>query len=432
MKYYGVIGNRDYIKIAGEKKPYWEFLDRQPDGWLTSLVYSRKDLPRSHMIFDCGAWSYKHAEEPTYSPSVALAKYREVSRPGDFLIAPDHMILRDMDVRSRSTLNLRNAREFIKLCEPSEVPLAVIHGMTIDHRLENAVELMKAGYTHLAVGGVAARAASKKTVVAMIASLREITRGTWLHVLGLSSPDYCKEWQRIGVDSCDGSSHFKQAFTAGAFFMVENGKLKKHQAARPGETISAPICDCTACRRLQNEGIDTRQYGSNENNMGRAAHNQNMLMRAQQIFMRRTLVLIACCKEKLKHSAPAKDLYVSALFQKSRAWAENNGYPFAILSAKHGVIDPDAIIDPYDLSLNGMSNVGRTRWNYKVENQLMSRADLRSTDRLIVLAGKHYLGFSALVPFAIETPLEGLGIGKRLSWLKQRITSQLDLNLFNQ
>lgn len=36
---------------------------------------------------------------------------------------------------------------------------------------------------------------------------------------------------------------------------------------------------CLACRRLRAEGVDTRSYGSNEHNMGRAAHNLNQLMR---------------------------------------------------------------------------------------------------------------------------------------------------------
>jgi len=61
MRYFGVIGNRDYIKIKCKKRPYWEFLDEQPDGWLSSLTYRRNDIPNDRpLIMDCGAWSYKH------------------------------------------------------------------------------------------------------------------------------------------------------------------------------------------------------------------------------------------------------------------------------------------------------------------------------------------------------------------------------------
>ena len=63
--YFSVIGNRDYIKLKGEKLPYWHFLDEQPAGWLTSLTYKRKGLPTGKpMIYDCGAWSYKDKEIP--------------------------------------------------------------------------------------------------------------------------------------------------------------------------------------------------------------------------------------------------------------------------------------------------------------------------------------------------------------------------------
>lgn len=427
MRYYGVIGNRDYIKISGLRRPYWEFLDQQPDGWLTSLIYSRSDLPAAHMIFDCGAWSYKHEDQPKYPPQVALSKYRQQAKRGDFLIAPDHMILREMDWRTRHAVNMHNAKSFISACGSTETPMAVVHGLTIDQRLDNAQELMHLGYSHLAIGGVAAKASSKQMVIAMIAGIREATKGAWVHVLGLSSPDFCHAWQRIGIDSCDGSSHFKQAFTAGAFFVIEQDKLRKYQASRPGEPIVAPVCDCSACVILRDEGIDTRQYGSNENNMGRAAHNQNLLMRAQQIAMRKTLVLVACCKEKLTHPAPARSLYTSSLFRKSATWAESNGHPWAILSAKHGVVHPDQIIEPYDQSLNNMTPVARHRWDRKVENQLMSRTDLQSHDKLVVLAGKNYLGFVPLVPFATETPLEGLGIGERLRWLNNNTQTQLRL-----
>ena len=77
-QYFGVVGNRDYIKRHGEKRPFWEYLDEQPDGWLTSLTYRRKDLPHGKpMIYDCGAWSYKDAEIPPVNSEQVAAAYAE-------------------------------------------------------------------------------------------------------------------------------------------------------------------------------------------------------------------------------------------------------------------------------------------------------------------------------------------------------------------
>lgn len=300
-KYYGVIGNRDHIKInkgtpEEDKRPFWEFLDQQPDGWLTSLAYKRKDYPedRGQMIWDCGAWSYKNEETPKLgsnlvTPEWVIEEYLHHATAGDLLVAPDHMLIEGHDLDYRRKLNAENAVEFLTTCPDGFNPMAVIHGMDEEERVNNAIWLAEIGYKHLSVGGVAARASQKRQVVESVARIRKVAPDIWLHVLGLSSPPYLRAWTELGVQSCDGSSHFKQAFTGGAFFTVEDGKLKKHQAARTDRTtgevieeIVAPLCNCKSCSRLREDGIDTRTYGSNENNMGRAAHNMNKLMEAQQ------------------------------------------------------------------------------------------------------------------------------------------------------
>jgi hypothetical protein len=285
--YYGVIGNRDHIKIHGEKRPFWEFLDVQPDGWLCSLAYRRKDFPESHMIWDCGAWSYKNEETPKLpgigliTPSSALKHYIELSSIGDILIAPDHMLIDGVDVVGRKKFNRISSKVFLNLCPPAYLPMATIHGFGLDDRINNAKVLHDMGYNHLALGGMAARAAQPKIVFDAVAKVRDAVPDVWLHVLGLSAPKYAKEWERLGVQSFDGSSHFKQAFTAGKFYEWNGEKLLGHHATKEKNgATDIPECDCVACSALKEEGIDTRTYGSNENNMGRAAHNMNQLMKA--------------------------------------------------------------------------------------------------------------------------------------------------------
>jgi hypothetical protein len=418
-KYYGVIGNRDYIKLRGEKRPYWEFLDVQPDGWLSSLVYKRKDVPHDKpMIWDCGAWSYKNDDAPKYTPQSALDLYREYAHIGSMIVAPDHILIDGVDHAARRTINRSYAAKFLNICPTDYIPLAVIHGQTIDERVEHAQELLRLGYTHLSVGGVAARASQKREVMAIVAALREITRGSWLHVLGLSSPPYMREWRRLGVDSCDGSSHFKQAFTGGAFFTNEQWLLIKHKAVRPGEEVpyDMPLCDCAACKPLREDGIDTRTYGSNENNMGRAAHNQNALMRAQREAMRQTVVLVACCGPKLSNAAPASDIYQSALFKKARAYAETYGDKWYVLSAKYGLLRSDEIVDPYDLTLSTMTTAQRREWDGRVIHQLL-QAGVRGSDKIVSLCGNDYSGWIEFTDLSVDRPMRGLGIGQQLAWL---------------
>jgi hypothetical protein len=44
------------------------------------------------------------------------------------------------------------------------------------------------------------------------------------------------------------------------------------------------------------------------------------------------VVLVGCVKTKLSHAAAARDLYISPLFRKQRAYAEGSGSPWFILS----------------------------------------------------------------------------------------------------
>jgi hypothetical protein len=63
------------------------------------------------------------------------------------------------------------------------------------------------------------------------------------------------------------------------------------------------------------------------------------------------VVLVACASKKLGRAAPARELYQSALFQKSLAYAERLG-PDAIfiLPAKHGLLAADEVLAPYDVT----------------------------------------------------------------------------------
>jgi hypothetical protein len=290
--YYGVVGNRDDIKLQGQRLPFWHFLDRHPAGWLCSLAYKRDDVPTDRpRIWDCGAWSYKALDTPhlgraEVTPAWALAQYGRLARAGDTVIAPDHMVIMGVDLDARRRFNRESAAAFLVLCQGTGlVPMAVAHGTTLDERLATAAELIEMGYEALALGGLAGRTAQRASVIGVVTTVREAFPDIRLHVLGVSAPSFAAVWAAYGVDSFDGASHFKQAFTAGKFFVADGPQLRGFQAARPGEAITAPKCDCRACALLESDDVDTRRYGSNETNMGRAAHNLNQLMQALDVAM---------------------------------------------------------------------------------------------------------------------------------------------------
>ena len=62
-----------------------------------------------------------------------------------------------------------------------------------------------------------------------------------------------------------------------------------------------------------------------------------------------SLILMACSEKKLQHAAPAMDLYQGSMYTTFRANVRQNARPHVvILSAKHGFIPSDAVIEPYE------------------------------------------------------------------------------------
>lgn len=128
--------------------------------------------------------------------------------------------------------------------------------------------------------------------------------------------------------------------------------------------------------------------------------------------------LVACVAAKLDHAAEARDLYISPWFRKARAYVERTGSPWYILSAKHGLLDPGAVIQPYDMTLGALGAPARRLWGVRVVDELARVVDAAAP--LIVLAGRSYR--DPLWPHIAQratAPMEGLAIGEQLAWLKR-------------
>jgi len=135
-----------------------------------------------------------------------------------------------------------------------------------------------------------------------------------------------------------------------------------------------------------------------------------------------TIGIVACSKTKLGHAAPAKDLYTSQLFRAARAYSEASYDRWLILSAMHGLIEPDQIIEPYDVTLARMNASEVTAWGLKVLGQIMDTDLSQGGVELFLHAGRLYRHPfalpSAYIP--ITVPLLGMGIGQQLGWYAAR------------
>jgi hypothetical protein len=147
--------------------------------------------------------------------------------------------------------------------------------------------------------------------------------------------------------------------------------------------------------------------------------------------MAKKIVLIACVSQKGDKKTKAKDLYKSQLFRSSLAYAQKlNPEKIFILSALHHLLDLNKEIEPYDVTLSNvpkhkrkpglkiLTSKERRDWGKIVIEQLRKENDLQN-DEFIFLAGQKYITPISNEIAHFSNPLQGLGQGKRLQFLKE-------------
>jgi hypothetical protein len=115
------------------------------------------------------------------------------------------------------------------------------------------------------------------------------------------------------------------------------------------------------------------------------------------------LVLIGCVKPKRPIPLPAKDLYNSALFARRRAYAQNSGVPWFILSSQWGLLDPEQVVAPYEMYLADQPAGYRRAWGCFVAEQLAARFPIAPGDMIEIHAGDAYAA-------ALREPFAARGI----------------------
>ncbi|MCA9407188.1 MAG: hypothetical protein KC733_00730 [Candidatus Omnitrophica bacterium] len=148
------------------------------------------------------------------------------------------------------------------------------------------------------------------------------------------------------------------------------------------------------------------------------------------------IILISCTSKKRVVKAKAKDLYdKSPLFRKCLEYAELlKPDRIFILSAKHGLLDLEKEIKPYDVTLSSLttsqkakkpnlislSTEERKSWAKKVLFQIKKIADLEN-DKFIFLASYRYIEFLISGVSNYDAPMGSINMFNQQAWLKARI-----------
>lgn len=137
----------------------------------------------------------------------------------------------------------------------------------------------------------------------------------------------------------------------------------------------------------------------------------------------RTVVLVTCTSDKHKDRHAAGYIYTkSSNFRRYMELAHllTDSESIFVISALHGLLSLDTVIDWYDYTLMGKPKSVKGAWGIRVAEQIKSRFNVSET-RFIVLAGADY--FVPLLPHLpnMEVPLKGVTMGYRPAKVEELI-----------
>jgi hypothetical protein len=131
------------------------------------------------------------------------------------------------------------------------------------------------------------------------------------------------------------------------------------------------------------------------------------------------IALIGCVKEKHIIAKAVRELYLSQLFVKTVRYVEKNNFSdWYVLSALHGLLAKDEVIEPYNLTLNTFSVSELQNWSKKVFHQI---EQLKLNDVWFFCGEKYHNKF--LLQLLTENniqytlPFLKMGLGQRLHFL---------------
>jgi hypothetical protein len=140
---------------------------------------------------------------------------------------------------------------------------------------------------------------------------------------------------------------------------------------------------------------------------------------------RRRIGLVGCVKSKLDRPARARDLYTSPLFLGRRRYVERTCDRWFVLSAKHGLVDPDTVLEPYDQTLKHAGRADRRVWSEGVVAALKRELGPLSATTFEIHAGNEYRAFGLEQGIRelgglVNVPTAGLSLGQQLAYYNAR------------
>lgn len=258
--------------IVGDAKSTGKYSEAQAmrfrrEGARAFLRYPLSRFPKSMVMGDNGAFTYRDKKDPPYTIDDTLDFYQD----GGFThgCSIDHLIfdfLEDgakpsTDAKRRSQITLDFARDFLPASRAlgrGFTPVAVIQGWSARSMADAAVSLASMGYKYLAVGGMVPLRIEQ--IEKALATIREVLpKSVKLHLLGFGKTEHLLTVRKYGVASFDTTSPLLRAFKDGKrnyYSIGKNGDLLYYTAVRIPQAIDNDKLTRNARRgRLDQENL---------------------------------------------------------------------------------------------------------------------------------------------------------------------------------
>jgi hypothetical protein len=251
--------------------------------------------------------------------------------------------------------------------------------------------------------------------------IKDVSEGTWT-----TDPDEIDLSVYLEVEAPD--SQFRQGTLVVETNRDARGEWSKIQAfdfavGEAFDETTKALGDVQAVKQLDEDALEDDDDQEDIDEATDAEIEDSMEADAGSRFApldEKTVVLVGCGDAKRDHAAPARDLYTSTFFGLKRNYAETVGDYWYVLSAEHGLVPPNKVLEPYDTEITGVDG---DEWEARVRGDLPNL----SGATVIVLAGRDYIEAGGLETTLslyaddVEYPLAGKGLFEQQSWLSDRL-----------
>jgi hypothetical protein len=224
-------------------------------GGLHEFLRLSNDIP---LYGDCGAFSYIRKEKPPYATDEILEYYEQMGF--DIGTSIDHLIIgkiaEDEEKRNfRYNLTLKNAADFLKKHSEGNynfTPSGVAQGWDVESYKNSCMELIKMGYKHISLGGLAL-AKSEEILEILKAIAPIVPENLEIHLFGAARLEYIDVFHKLGVTSFDSTTFLKKAWgsASGGNYFTDK---EKYAAIRIPQSDVHP-----KVKELVNRGINTAE-----------------------------------------------------------------------------------------------------------------------------------------------------------------------------